>query len=567
MPSSRIPTGYTPEQLQQEMELRAEQLQRRSLGGAAEFGRFHLGTWVSGDEVQEQLGIRVYDPEELPTQEGEENMPTTTNTRNTRNTAGYTGPRLDTTTGLAYDIRGVDCLDPDRGDMGCACVSCGDARVRAGYPRPPRQVPPGNPTQYGTQIRQQIRVRELQESEGFSLVAYTPGIPAVATSTPPQDTETWSTREARRGVDTWGSLGSRLPPRRRRVWEKLSTYYKYVYWRLQEGDVLPDVTRRDFRVQMQEIRARLRNQQGQDMLAAQWDYASKHLRRKSGWRYVEKLREIRRNQLTQLRRGKSVPSTQADLGRWVSVELECILPDQAARDAVDLALVRSSWAQFYTSKDDGSLRAYSSDEDSSEETSHEVCVEYVVSHPRGDYAALNFLCDLLVDHDVRVNKTCGLHVHLDMRHLPVGGRAEVSRVARKLGKYVPALREMLPASRRENTYCRQDVNSFRGDNRYSFVNVQAYLRHTTLEIRGHSGTASATKIRNWVELLQILVESDAPRRKLGSMSDLVYHLAETGSRISQDLLEYIWSRAKLFRVDPAAVRPAGDDVARDSEVA
>jgi hypothetical protein len=98
----------------------------------------------------------------------------------------------------------------------------------------------------------------------------------------------------------------------------------------------------------------------------------------------------------------------------------------------------------------------------------------------------------------RVNKTCGLHLHLDMR-----GRSmeDVLKIAKKANKWLFALRTFVPESRRDNTYCKWGISR---NDRYRAVNVCSFDRHQTLEFRLHSGTTDYTKILSWVRLVELI---------------------------------------------------------------
>ena len=81
---------------------------------------------------------------------------------------------------------------------------------------------------------------------------------------------------------------------------------------------------------------------------------------------------------------------------------------------------------------------------------------------------------------------------------------------------------MMPASRRNNTYCRSikldnietRINGCRTvtqianlyGSRYFKVNAQSYTKHNTVEFRQHSGTIEVEKIENWVRFLDGLVK-------------------------------------------------------------
>ena len=109
------------------------------------------------------------------------------------------------------------------------------------------------------------------------------------------------------------------------------------------------------------------------------------------------------------------------------------------------------------------------------------------------------LCRKLSDVNFRVNASCGLHVHFDMR-----GRSgeEVKAKARIAESWLHALQELLPASRRGNEYCKWGIST---TDRYRAVNLRAYQSHNTLEIRCHSGTIDYTKILAWIRLCELVL--------------------------------------------------------------
>jgi hypothetical protein len=124
--------------------------------------------------------------------------------------------------------------------------------------------------------------------------------------------------------------------------------------------------------------------------------------------------------------------------------------------------------------------------------------EYRVLCRRADFEVrLHHVCRLLRGH--KVNKTCGLHVHMDMR-----GRSfeQVRDIARKIDHWLSALVELQPRSRRDNRYCRAGISS---DDRYRRVNITSFNKHSTLEVRFGAGTTDPEKIIAWVRLLELLV--------------------------------------------------------------
>ena len=133
---------------------------------------------------------------------------------------------------------------------------------------------------------------------------------------------------------------------------------------------------------------------------------------------------------------------------------------------------------------------------------------------------------------VKVNNSCGFHCHLDVADLVP---KQVARILQFYRVYEAEIDKLHQSSRRgnaqyytgtlNNTKFRaidpEQVNSmndilshFNGDHdRYYKVNVQAYLRHGTIEFRQHGATIDPVKIINWVKFCTRIVEyakSDRP---------------------------------------------------------
>lgn len=181
-------------------------------------------------------------------------------------------------------------------------------------------------------------------------------------------------------------------------------------------------------------------------------------------------------------------------------------------------------------KDDGSL-----------ETNNDELwpVELTILVRQDDLTALEKLCGLLNDLEAEVNSSCGLHVHIDARHM---SKSQVSRAGMKLGHALPFLGQMVPKSRRENTrYCKMKVSGF-SDDRYCAVNLTAFEKYKTIEVRLHSSTTSYKKISNWIKTLSLIL--DAKKSKLESMTTLKEFFAVIGA--SDELQNYIISRVAKF---------------------
>lgn len=207
-----------------------------------------------------------------------------------------------------------------------------------------------------------------------------------------------------------------------------------------------------------------------------------------GGRYEARLRELMRN----IYRDKSVPENFQ--GRWRSIEFELIFNNEQDENDFAKFVWKSGYGKLVTIKTDGSLR-YT-------ESRGGVCREVCVSYTEGNEDMIRNICAYLKDR-AYVNKTCGTHVHFDMRHVP---KSDVVLYGKRLARCVKVLKTILPPSRRENHYCLNEINdidraSGTGD-RYAFVNLHSWARHCTLEVRGHSGTIDAEKILHWIQICQ-----------------------------------------------------------------
>lgn len=132
--------------------------------------------------------------------------------------------------------------------------------------------------------------------------------------------------------------------------------------------------------------------------------------------------------------------------------------------------------------------------------------------------SLETLCQSLSEIDARVNKSCGLHVHIGASAM---SDKHYCRLVRNYQKIEKVIDSFMPVSRRANnsrwchtlenidfSHCTTKGSVLRamGYDRYYKVNAVAYDRHKTIEFRQHSGTTDYEKISNWVMFLARLVE-------------------------------------------------------------
>lgn len=119
----------------------------------------------------------------------------------------------------------------------------------------------------------------------------------------------------------------------------------------------------------------------------------------------------------------------------------------------------------------------------------------------------------------RVDKTCGLHVHLDVRHLPKPGEGtpyvcDAAETYDRMTMLYPVLKKLIPRSRWNNQYCRFYNNRDGSDTyrcpgngqRYAAINWCAYREHKTIEVRCGSGSVNLVKIESWAMLMKFLLD-------------------------------------------------------------
>lgn len=190
-------------------------------------------------------------------------------------------------------------------------------------------------------------------------------------------------------------------------------------------------------------------------------------------------------------------------GAWRSIEFELIFNNADIINDFIFEARRLGLSSKTTIKSDGSLRKNDDD-------AHGVPREVVFTYRAGEEQKVRDFCHILKGK-AYVNKTCGTHVHFDMRHLK---EAEAEVLGKRLARCVPALRLILPKKRRENAHCIGTINKMDSNsNRYAFVNLAAYVKHKTIEVRAHSGTLNASKILNWIAVCEKIMATDVSNVK------------------------------------------------------
>jgi len=135
------------------------------------------------------------------------------------------------------------------------------------------------------------------------------------------------------------------------------------------------------------------------------------------------------------------------------------------------------------------------------------------------------VCKILTENGGKVNKSCGLHVHINARGLDP---KVFALTAARYAKYEQVIDSFMPASRRASNnsrFCASIVSNVNNNigtlanaasvdsvyrvfgGRFFKLNFESYLRHGTIEFRHHSGSLNAEKVCNWVKFCQAFVET------------------------------------------------------------
>lgn len=129
---------------------------------------------------------------------------------------------------------------------------------------------------------------------------------------------------------------------------------------------------------------------------------------------------------------------------------------------------------------------------------------------------IEVVCGVMKELHAKVDRSCGLHVHVDARGL---SQKDIAKVFIGYARYEPMFDALMPESRRRNfnSYCasiksavqyaedfsddlRRAYNRYFGT-RYTKVNLESLIRHGSIEFRQHSGTIESEKINNWIVLM------------------------------------------------------------------
>lgn len=216
--------------------------------------------------------------------------------------------------------------------------------------------------------------------------------------------------------------------------------------------------------------------------------------------------------------------------RHVGIEVEFGSPTN--KTDIATALTEAGIGRYVQLKDDGSVRDFPSNYQTNELV---ICAPISIIRD-----VVTKAMNVINSGGAKVNKTCGLHVHLDMRGY------DYPRAFSNLVSAQKILYQMVPASRRDNTYCKPTTSKVfsrvQHGSRYVGINPTSYRKHGTIEVRLHSGTTDIIKILNFVDILMCVAFNE---KKTVRAATTVRGFAKQHG-LSSYIESYIESRIRLF---------------------
>lgn len=183
------------------------------------------------------------------------------------------------------------------------------------------------------------------------------------------------------------------------------------------------------------------------------------------------------------------PSTLFPSTRRVGVELEMLVPDDMDSDEVP-----TRWG---STKEDGSL----------DPSWGEYGVEFASIPVSGSAISTMITAACSAFSSARVDESCGMHVHVDVRDLTNDQRTNIIKWFQHTEKQWFGI---VNPNREDNSYCKpiSDVAINRMDHdRYRALNTDAYGKHGTFEFRLHHGTINKQEIEQFVATAVNFIET------------------------------------------------------------
>lgn len=239
--------------------------------------------------------------------------------------------------------------------------------------------------------------------------------------------------------------------------------------------------------------------------------------------------EIFEKSLIELIDKPKVPSSPTE--NYLGIEIECLVRDDGVKLLKEL-LCKQRLHKNVQVGSDSSIQ---------NETSGYKGVELRVLVTERELQSVMARLSKCLKHrkvDAYANRSCGLHVHLDMRN------RDHKLSFKRLLNVQTLLRNSQSTSRLVSTYCKEvtetdfDAAQQRGE-RYSVINTVSFKKHGTLEVRVHDGTVNTKDITNWCMFLTGVLNTNI-ESNIANVDML------QGTGIEASALEYIKNRIEEF---------------------
>lgn len=227
--------------------------------------------------------------------------------------------------------------------------------------------------------------------------------------------------------------------------------------------------------------------------------------------------------------------------KYLGIEFELVLkdnPDKLAKRLIELGV-----AQFCTITSDASLR--DNDGENSRRCVEVRCVVPEISYKR----ILKNVCQAFEDCGGYVNNSCGTHVHFDMR------RRDIETSFLRMVRSQPLLGALVPIERRINKHClkvptnvtsirnwKAKRDSLRTTKRYFAINIDAYDKHQSLEVRLKDGTIEYNDMISWIEIILTVLNT-----KKAIKTIIRPHTFISKFKPSQAIQDYIKTKVSLHK--------------------
>tara|TARA_R110000796_G_scaffold57597_4_gene132750 strand:- start:1824 stop:2654 length:831 start_codon:yes stop_codon:yes gene_type:complete len=177
---------------------------------------------------------------------------------------------------------------------------------------------------------------------------------------------------------------------------------------------------------------------------------------------------------------------------------------------------------------------------------------------------LRTILNLLEETNCRVNKSCGIHVHVGIQDYSV---KNLTNLIKFYGKYEEEINMVVAPSRRDGRWAKainvmtiwnnlnkcetfSDVENIMYT-RYKTVNVFSYRRYGTVEFRQHGGSIDANKVCSWVIMLTNMCDKVAKKKNVvKTKSELKHSLVDLfGNGHTRKIMKFFCDRAVGFGFD------------------